>query len=83
MQKETTSRLQDEFQAAVTLKGPYIDLGKTRADGERKLYLHLEAQSSQILLTCNAEIKRLLSEETLRVGARSVGGGGQYSAMRG
>lgn len=81
-QKETTSRLQDEFQTAVTLKGQYVEPGKSPAEGERKLYLHLEAQSSQILLNCIAEIKRLLNEETLRVGARSVGGGGgRYSVM--
>ncbi len=80
-QKETTSRLQDEFQTAVTLKGQYIESGKTPSEGERKLYLHLEAQSSQILLKCVAEIKRLLNEETLRVGARSIGGGGRYSVM--
>lgn len=79
-QKETTSRLQDEFNTAVTLKGQYIESGKSPAEGERKLYLHLEAQSSQILLKCIAEIKRLLNEETLRVGARSSGGG-RYSVM--
>ncbi|KAL3827213.1 hypothetical protein ACHAXA_006768 [Cyclostephanos tholiformis] len=80
-QKETTSRLQDEFQTAVTLKGLYIESGKTPPEGERKLYLHLEAQSSQILQNCILEIKRLLNEETLRVGARSAGGGGRYSVM--
>ena len=81
-QKETTSRLQDEFQTAVTLKGQYIESGKTPAEGERKLYLHLEAQSRQILSTCILEIKRLLNEETLRVsGASKSGGGGRYSVM--
>ena len=81
-QKETTSRLQDEFQTAVTLKGQYIESGKTPAEGERKLYLHLQAQTSQILQNCILEIKRLLNEETLRVGARSVGGGGgRYSVL--
>lgn len=79
-QKETTSRLQDEFQTAVTLKGQYIPEGKTPAEGERKLYLHLEAQTRQILQNCILEIKRLLNEETLRVGARSSGGG-RYSVM--
>ena len=75
-QKETTSRLQDEFQTAVTLKGQYIEPGKTPSEGERKLYLHLEAQSSMILQNCIVEIKRLLNEETLKVGARTLGGGG-------
>jgi ATP-dependent RNA helicase DDX46/PRP5 len=80
-QKDTTSRLQDEFQTAVTLKGQYIEPGKTPAEGERKLYLHLEAQSSMILQNCIVEIKRLLNEETLKVGARSLGGGGRYNVL--
>mmetsp|Transcript_30263 Transcript_30263/g.60682 ORF Transcript_30263/g.60682 Transcript_30263/m.60682 type:complete len:379 (+) Transcript_30263:1774-2910(+) len=80
-QKETTSRLQDEFQTAVTLKGQYIEPGKTPAEGDRKLYLHLEAQSRQILQNCIVEIKRLLNEETLRVGARSLGGGHRYNVL--
>lgn len=80
-QKETTSRLQDEFQTAVTLKGQYIESGKI-PEGERKLFLHLQAQTSQILQNCILEIKRLLNEETLRVGARSVGGGGgRYNVL--
>ena len=79
-QKETTSRLQDEFQTAVTLKGQYVPEGKAPAEGERRLYLHLEAQTSQILQNCILEIKRLLNEETLKVGARSSGGG-RYSVM--
>jgi len=81
-QKETTSRLQDEFQTAVTLKGQYTPSGKSPAEGERRLYLHLQAQTSQLLQNCIVEIKRLLNEETLKVGARSVGcGGGRYSVM--
>jgi ATP-dependent RNA helicase DDX46/PRP5 len=80
-QKETTSRLQDEFQTAVTLKGQYVEPGKAPADGERKLYLHLEAQSRQILQNCIVEVRRLLNEETLRVGSRPGGGGGRYSVL--
>ncbi|KAL7552214.1 hypothetical protein ACHAWF_015957 [Thalassiosira exigua] len=81
-QKETTSRLQDEFATAVTLKGQYVEGGKAPAEGERKLYLHLEAQSRQVLQTCVLEIKRLLNEETLKAGARAAGGGGgRYSVV--
>jgi ATP-dependent RNA helicase DDX46/PRP5 len=69
-QKETTSRLQDEFRTAVTLKGVYIGPNQTPEEGQRKLYLQLEAQSEQILATCVVEIRRLLNEETLRVSAR-------------
>lgn len=70
-QKETTSRLQDEFQTAVTLKGSYFPAGKSPGKNERRLYLHLEATSERILKNCVMEIQRLLNEETLRVGGRS------------
>jgi ATP-dependent RNA helicase DDX46/PRP5 len=73
-QKETTSRLQDEFQTAVTLKGEYFGPGREPEEGQRRLYLHLEATSERILANCVVEIRRLLNEETLRVGARGLSG---------
>jgi len=80
-QKETTSRLQDEFQTAVTLKGEFFGPNRIPAEDERKLYLHLEATSEQILKNCVHEIRRLLNEETLRVGARSGGTAGRYNVF--
>mmetsp|Transcript_18684 Transcript_18684/g.28953 ORF Transcript_18684/g.28953 Transcript_18684/m.28953 type:complete len:488 (-) Transcript_18684:51-1514(-) len=77
-QKETTSRLQDEFQTAVTLKGEYFGPGRQPGEGERKLYLHLEATSERVLKNCVVEIRRLLNEETLRVGARSSSNSGSH-----
>lgn len=78
-QKETTSRLQDEFRTAVTLKGSYFAPGKMPKNGERRLYLHLEAAGEQTLKNCVLEIQRILNEETLRVGAKTtVGGGGGH-----
>jgi ATP-dependent RNA helicase DDX46/PRP5 len=73
-QKDTTSRLQDEFQTAVTLKGEYFGPGREPEEGQRRLYLHLEATSERILANCVVEIRRLLNEETLRVGARGLSG---------
>jgi ATP-dependent RNA helicase DDX46/PRP5 len=80
-QRETTSRLQDEFRTAVTLKGSFYAAGKEPADGERKLYLHLEAASDQTLHKCVIEIQRLLNEETLRVSAKSSGGTHKYTVL--
>lgn len=77
-QKDTTSRLQDEFQAAVTLKGQYIAPNTEPEGGERRLHLHVEATSDRILQTCVQEIRRLLNEETLRVGAKGLGGGSSH-----
>jgi ATP-dependent RNA helicase DDX46/PRP5 len=76
-QKDTTSRMQEEFRTAVTLKGSYFPPGKTPGSGERRLYLHLEATSETILRNSVLEIQRLLNEETLKVSAKSgIGGGG-------
>lgn len=77
-QKETTSRLQDEFQIAVTLKGQYYDSKSQPPEGERKLYLHVEARTDRILQTGMQEIRRLLNEETLRVGKKGMVGGGSH-----
>jgi len=82
-QKETTTRLQDEFQTAVTLKGVYIASGQSPEEGQRRLYLHLESTSERVLQNCVVEIKRLLNEETLRVGAKasSTTSGHKYSVL--
>jgi len=82
-QKETTTRLQDEFQTAVTLKGVYAAPGQSVEEGKRRLYLNLEATSELSLKNCVVEIKRLLNEETLRVGAKSSSniGGHKYSVL--
>jgi len=79
-QKDTTSRLQDEFRTAVTLKGEYFAPNREPGKGERRLYLHLEATSDMVLKKTMQEIQRLLNEETLRVGARS-GGGHKYNVL--
>jgi ATP-dependent RNA helicase DDX46/PRP5 len=73
-QRETTSRLQDEFRTAVTLKGSYFAPGKVPSGTERRLYLHLESTSERNIQNCVLEIHRLLNEETLRVSVKGVGG---------
>jgi ATP-dependent RNA helicase DDX46/PRP5 len=80
-QKETTSRMQDEFRTAVTLKGSYFPPGKEpTAPGERKIYLHLEATSGTILRNAVLEIQRMLNEETLRVSVKAATSGGSGSS---
>lgn len=73
-QKETQKNLQDEYQTAVTIKGQYVAPNSNPAEGERKLYLHLESASELALQNCIHEIRRLLNEETLRVSSRGMGG---------
>jgi ATP-dependent RNA helicase DDX46/PRP5 len=81
-QRETTGQLQDEFRTAVTLKGSYFPPGKLPSGTERRLYLHLESTSERNIQNCVLEIHRLLNEETLRVGAKGVGGAShKYSVI--
>lgn len=77
-QKETTSRMQEEFRTAVTLKGSFFAAGREPGPGERRLYLHLEATSETILRNAVLEIQRLLNEETLKVSAKSSTGGSSH-----
>lgn len=74
-QKETTNRMQDEFRTAVTVKGSYVAPGADPPPGERKIYLHMEAEEIVLLQSAVLEIQRLLSEETLRVSAKAAAGG--------
>ena len=80
-QKDTTSRLQDEFRTAVTLKGSYFPPGKSPSEGERRLYLHMEATSETILRNAVLELRRLLNEETLKVGAKGSGNSHKYNVL--
>ena len=78
-QKETTSRMQEEFRTAVTLKGSYFGPGSEPGPDERRLYLHLESTSETILRNAVLEIQRLLNEETLKVSAKGASVGGSSS----
>lgn len=79
-QKDTVIRLQDDYQCAVTLKGEYFGPGRIPGEGESKLHLHIEATTQPNLMKCVHEVRRLLNEETLRVGARNPGSG-RYNVL--
>jgi ATP-dependent RNA helicase DDX46/PRP5 len=80
-QNSTAARLQDEFQTAMTLKGKYFAPNTQPADGERRLYLHLEASSVRTLQTAIQEVRRLLNEETLKVASRAPGSSHRYNVL--
>jgi ATP-dependent RNA helicase DDX46/PRP5 len=77
-QKDTAARLQDEFHTSMTLKGKYFAPNTQPGEGERRLYLHLEAGSVRILQAAIQEVRRLLNEETLRVASRASGPGSTH-----
>jgi ATP-dependent RNA helicase DDX46/PRP5 len=80
-QKDLTSRFQDEFRTAVTLKGSYFPPGKSPAEGERRLYLHMEAASETFLRNAVLELHRILNEETLKVGTKGISSSHKYNVL--
>ena len=73
--KETVSRLMDEYACAITNKGEVYMNGRKPdpSKGERAMYLCIEGTDPVKLDNCVKEIYRLMNEETIRVGG---GGGG-------
>ena len=53
----------------------YVRKARKCPEVQLRLYLHLEATSEIVLKKGVAEINRLLNEETMKVGARGIGGG--------
>ena len=81
-QKETVSRLMDEYACAITNKGEVYAGGRKPdpSKGEKKLYLSIEGTDAVKLDNCVKEIYRLMNEETIRVGG-GPGGSSRYSIV--
>jgi hypothetical protein len=62
--QETMTQLADFAKVAITTKGNFVPGGAKPKDGERKLYLLIEATTQQPVDKAVAEIKRLLTEAT-------------------
>ena len=64
--KETLCNISEYSEAGVTVRGVYIPAGKQPKEGERKLYLNIEASSEMDVQKAKAEITRLIKEELLK-----------------
>ncbi|KDD76871.1 hypothetical protein H632_c81p2 [Helicosporidium sp. ATCC 50920] len=52
--------------ASVVIKGKFFKPGEKVPEGERKIYLHIQAKSEQTVRRVKAELKRILEESTER-----------------
>ncbi|KFM26402.1 DEAD-box ATP-dependent RNA helicase 42 [Auxenochlorella protothecoides] len=70
-----------ELGAAVVIKGTFYPPGAKVAEGDRKIYLHIEGPTEQIVRRAKGEIKRIIEEETERAMRREAPAAGRYSVM--
>ena len=67
--KEGVRRVEESTGAAVTCRGMFVPPGRAPPAGERRLHLLIEATSDFAVKRARAELRRVLEEETMRVGA--------------
>lgn len=60
--QETLSVIQEDNEVGVTVKGSYYPPGKEPKEGERKLFLFIEATTEMALNRAKAEIVRAMKE---------------------
>jgi len=70
--KEGIKRIEEWTGATITSKGTFIQSGRAVPLGERKLYLVIEGPTEIVIRKAKTEARRILEEETLRVGVHSA-----------
>ncbi|ORZ05155.1 P-loop containing nucleoside triphosphate hydrolase protein [Lobosporangium transversale] len=88
-QKMMINQISEHSGAAITTRGVFVEEGKQPPPGERKLYLFVEGDSQLVIDKAKNEIKRILTEETMRAveatnrGGAGLGrgGGGRYQIV--
>ncbi|XP_068913333.1 probable ATP-dependent RNA helicase DDX46 [Tenebrio molitor] len=65
--KEALAQISEYSEAGITVRGTYVQPGKSPPEGERKLYLAIESTSDIAVAKAKAEITRLIKEELLKL----------------
>lgn len=65
--QEALATISEFSEAGITVRGSYFPHGKEPKEGERKLYLAIEATSELAISKAKAEIIRLIKEELIRL----------------
>ncbi|XP_060075225.1 probable ATP-dependent RNA helicase DDX46 [Ylistrum balloti] len=65
--KEALAQICEYSEAGITVRGTYFLPGKEVKEGERKLYLAIEATSDMAIQKAKKEITRLIKEELIRL----------------
>ena len=65
--QEALAQICEYSEAGITVRGTYVLPNKEPKDGERKLYLAIEATSEMAIQKAKKEITRLIKEELVRL----------------
>jgi len=65
--KDTLDHLMDYGDCYASVKGAYVHPKKNILDNERKLYLHIQAQSEHSIQKTKTELIRIIKEELVRL----------------
>nr|KAG5704147.1 hypothetical protein BaRGS_009677 [Batillaria attramentaria] len=65
--KDALAQICEYSEAGITVRGTYVQPGKEPKDGERRLYLAIEATSELAISKAKKEITRLIKEELVRL----------------
>ncbi|KAK4873752.1 hypothetical protein RN001_013112 [Aquatica leii] len=65
--KEALAQISEYSEAGITVRGTFVQSGKSPPEGERKLYLAIESTSDIAVSKAKAEITRLIKEELLKL----------------
>ncbi|RUS73987.1 hypothetical protein EGW08_018255, partial [Elysia chlorotica] len=65
--REALATISEFSEAGITVRGSYFPKGKEPKEGERKLYLAIEATNELAISKAKAEIIRLIKEELIRL----------------
>ena len=80
--KESVKRVEDWAGVSITSRGVYVQPGRAPPLGERRLHLFIEGIGEAVVKQAKTELRRVLEEETLRLGSSAVMsqmGVGKYS----
>ncbi|KHJ43271.1 hypothetical protein D918_06505 [Trichuris suis] len=69
--RETLSQIQEYAEVGISVKGSYVPQGKEPKEGDRRLYLCIEATSELSIGRAKAEIVRVLKEELRKLASMS------------
>ncbi|XP_076444646.1 putative ATP-dependent RNA helicase DDX46 [Babylonia areolata] len=65
--RDALAQICEYSEAGITVRGTYVQPGKEPKDGERRLYLAIEATSELAISKAKKEISRLIKEELVRL----------------
>jgi ATP-dependent RNA helicase DDX46/PRP5 len=65
--QDALAQICEYSEAGITVRGTYVPQGKEPKEGERRLYLAIEATSELAISKAKKEITRLIKEELVRL----------------